>query len=285
MTDEWIEVARGVFQRRYEPMDVSVGVIAGRTGVTVVDTRNNPAEAAEIVRDVEERFALPILPVVNTHAHYDHTFGNQIFAERDIPIYGHRLIPEHFAQYERPRLQKVQEHPESEPDEAWAQVRLTPPTVLIDAPRRIDVGGRVIELRPLPPGHTDTDLAVLVPDVRAWFLGDVVEESGPSMFGSGSYPLDWPGALDVLLERIRPGDVLVPGHGSVIDRDFIVRQASRLRAVADGILAAYSAGVSPEDAALDPALQAWWPESFLRSALRAGYVQLARGERMAGGDA
>ena len=281
VADGWAEVAPGVFQRRYEPVDISVGAIVGNAGITVVDTRNNPAEAEEILRDVADAFALPIVAVVNTHAHYDHTFGNQIFAARGIPIYGHQLIAQHFSQHEGPRLRKVQEQPGSEPDKDWADVRLTPPTVPVSAPLRIDPGGRTIELLPLPAGHTDTDLAVLVPDARAWFLGDVIEESGPPMFGSGSYPLGWPDALEKLLARIPPGDVLVPGHGSAVDREFVERQASRLRSVAEWIGDAHEAGRSLDDVRPDRSLEEYWPESFLRSALEDGYAQLSNAPAIA----
>ncbi|MBS1907035.1 MAG: MBL fold metallo-hydrolase [Actinobacteria bacterium] len=274
MDDEWIPVADGVFQRRYQPLDISIGVIAGPAGL-VVDTRGNPDEAEEILGDVAGAFSRPVVAAINTHAHYDHTFGNQVFVARGIPIYGHHRIPQHFARHEEGRLRTVKERPESEPDKRWADVELTPPTVLVDAPLRIGQGGRVVELRPLAAGHTDTDLAILVPDARTWFLGDVIEQSGPPMFGSGSYPLDWPEALRGLLREIHPADVIVPGHGSVVDRTFVQRQTARLQAVADDIRAAHAAGVASADVRLGSALHEYWPESFLRSAVRDAYAQLS----------
>lgn len=156
---------------------------------------------------------------------------------------------------------------------------LTPPSILVDSALRIQPAGRAIDLLPLRPGHTDTDLAVLVPDARVWFLGDVIEESGPPMFGSGSYPIGWPGALRALLSQILPTDVVVPGHGSPVPRSFVEGQAARLQSVADEIVAQYRLGQSPEDVRLSPVLQASWPVSFLRSAVRAGFAELARGPR------
>jgi len=271
----WAEVGRGVFQRRYEPMDVSVIVVAGPTGLTVVDTRNNPAEAEEVIRDVDARFGLPIVAVVNTHAHYDHTFGNQTFAALpSVPIYGHHRIPQHFADYEGPRLAAQQADSFREPDKDWADVVLTPPDVLVTAPVTQVVGGRTLELIPLGPGHTDTDLAVLVPDCRVWLLGDVIEESGPPMFGSGSYPFTWPAVLAGLLEAIRPGDVIVPGHGAVVDRDFVVRQMEALQKVADTIRASVTTGTTLEDMPADHALFGLWPKVMLESAFARGADQL-----------
>lgn len=60
MTDRtWTQVGDGVYQRRYDPLDVSVGLVIGPCGATVIDTRNNPAEAQEIMNDVAQQFAVP----------------------------------------------------------------------------------------------------------------------------------------------------------------------------------------------------------------------------------
>ena len=210
---QWKQVAQRVFQRRYDPLDITVGAVLGEHGLTVIDTRNNACEAQEIIDDVSARFDLPIVAVINTHAHYDHTFGNQLFAQHSIPIYGHHLIPSHFEEYEKPRLEKVQRSPEAEPEMDWDGVVLTPPTHLLAQPCTLNLGGREVELIPLDAGHTDTELAIHIPDANTWFLGDIIEQSGPPMFGSGAYPLDWPIVLESLLERIQPGDIIVPGHG------------------------------------------------------------------------
>lgn len=271
----WLEVGHGVFHRRYDPMDVSVVVVVGPTGLTVVDTRNNPAEAEEVIRDIARRFDLPIVAVVNTHAHYDHTFGNQSFAALpSVLIYGHHLMPRHFAEYEGPRLTAQQADPSREPDKRWADVVLTPPGELVTARTAVVAGGRTIELIPLEPGHTDTDLAVLVPDCRVWLLGDVIEQSGPPMFGSGSYPLAWPEVLAGLLGVIRPGDVIVPGHGVVVDRDFVERQMAALQTVADTIRSCAAARTSLDDLPDDHALFTLWPRAMLESAFTQGGAQL-----------
>ncbi|WP_368499017.1 MBL fold metallo-hydrolase [Herbiconiux sp. A18JL235] len=275
---DWEQVGAGVFRRRFEPLDVSIGVVVAAGGLTVIDTRNNPAEARELVADVGARFEAPIVAVVNTHAHYDHSFGNQHLASLDgrPPIYGHAMIARHYADHEAPRLEAVQRDPQREPDKSWGEVMLTPPTVEVERAVTIEPGGRPVRLQPLPRGHTDTDLAVLVPDSRVWFVGDVIEESGPPMFGSGSFPLEWPAALDALLALIEPGDVIVPGHGAVVDRDFVVRQRDAFGEMAAFIRSSRAAGLDVEAAAAAaPApLAALWPSSFVASALRAGFAAL-----------
>ena len=76
---EWHTVAPGIHQRRYDPFDISIVVVEGDDGLLVVDTRAEPGEGEQLRDDVRERFGRPVRWVVNTHAHFDHTFGNQVF--------------------------------------------------------------------------------------------------------------------------------------------------------------------------------------------------------------
>lgn len=230
----WTEIADGVFHRRYDPLDISVCLVRGADGLLLVDTRCNAREAEEIVADAAQLGDQPIRWVVNTHAHYDHTFGNQRFTD-GTAIYGHRLIPDHFAAYEAPRLAAWLADPGPQPQHDWRGVTLTPPTHPVSAATTLDIGGRQVLLLPLAPGHTDTDLVVHVPDAGVWIVGDVIEESGPPMYGSGAFPFGWPGVLKDLAARIGVGDVVIPGHGRPVGRDFVLEQARTLRLVADAI--------------------------------------------------
>ncbi|UUX57881.1 MBL fold metallo-hydrolase [Glutamicibacter halophytocola] len=271
---QWIEAGNGVFQRRYDPLDVSIGLVLGPSGAVVIDTRNNPAEALAVIEDVAEGFSLPIMAAINTHAHYDHSFGNQVFKAEGIPIYGHHLIARHYANYEKPHLDKVKNHPGTEPDKSWQEVVLTPPTVPVQAPTTICPGGREIELLPLAPGHTDTDLAVRIPDAGIWFLGDIIEESGPPMFGSGAHPLGWPQVLESLLERIGESDAIIPGHGTPVDRAFVVRQQQQLELLADELSAAHAQEIPAGKIRFSAGLLQIWPAQFLREAVQDVYAQL-----------
>jgi glyoxylase-like metal-dependent hydrolase (beta-lactamase superfamily II) len=274
----WVEVAAGVFQRRYNPLDVSVCVIRGSDGLAVVDTRSSPRQADQILADLRELGNMPVRWVINTHAHYDHCFGNQRFgpgSDRSIPIYGHARVPAHLDACERPLLAEWIARGE-EPAEEWREVVITPPTELVGDRHRLDLRDRAVDLLHLGRGHTDNDLLLHIPDAQAWLLGDLIEESGPPCYGADSFPLDWPVTVTRLLSLLADGDVLVPGHGRPVDPPFARAQQEQLAEVADLIRELHADRV-PVGQALEAGGRRWpLPAGGLAPAIEAGYAQLSR---------
>ena len=260
MTGEvWAEPADGVFLRSYESLDDNICVIRGNDELLVIDSRSSPTEASELQADLRALAPAEVTCLVNTHAHFDHTFGNQNFASGtadDVPIFGHCLLPDHLAEYESPRLDAWRHGVGNEPFRDWSDVVITGPTTLVAEETSLSIGSRAVELIPLGPGHTDTDLVVHVPDAHVWIVGDVVEASGPPMFGSGCFPLDFPRSLENLLGRIGVGDMVIPGHGPVVDRGFVERQLLDISQMSAQIRAHHSAGRTVDEAL---AHQTGWP--------------------------
>ena len=85
--DGWVEIGDRVFVRRYEFYDQNIGVVLGRGEALLIDTRATYGQAREILDDVRSLTADPVTVVVDTHGHWDHTFGNAIF--RPATIWGH----------------------------------------------------------------------------------------------------------------------------------------------------------------------------------------------------
>src|SRR5260370_14392870 len=54
--------------------------IIGQRDVLVVDTGTSPAAARAFLEDLKAITSKPVRYVVNTHFHYDHTDGNQVYA-------------------------------------------------------------------------------------------------------------------------------------------------------------------------------------------------------------
>jgi glyoxylase-like metal-dependent hydrolase (beta-lactamase superfamily II) len=255
----WNEVAANLFHRRYQPLDVSVCVVRGADGFGVVDTRSSPRQADQLRADLRELGGLPVRWVVNTHAHFDHCFGNQRFTPA--PIYGHVRMSAHLDQFERPEL-------------ADPEVTITPPTHLVDRQNEIAVGDRLVELIHLGRGHTDNDLVVHVPDAAAWLVGDLVEESGPPSYGPDSFPLEWPLTAARLLALNSDRDVLVPGHGQPVGPPFAQAQQAQLAEVARLIRELHTAGIPAGEAVAAGGTRWPLPAIDLAAAVEAAYTQL-----------
>nr|WP_240898382.1 MBL fold metallo-hydrolase [Agromyces luteolus] len=273
----WNEIVPDVFSRRYPQDDITVTVVRGTRGLLLVDTGSSPTDAALIDADVKQLGEVKW--VVNTHAHYDHTFGNQHFAaaSRAVPIYGHHLLPAHLNDYERPRLAAWRAGTGSEPPRDWHDVIITPPTRLVHERSWLDLGDRRVELIPLDRGHTDSDLVIHVPAIDdstgAWIVGDVIEEPGPPMYGSGCFPMRWPRTLADVLDEIGEDDIIVPGHGRTVSRAFGVAQLAVLESTAALILEHYQAGHNVDQALADQ--DAWaQPAATLALAVQNGYREL-----------
>lgn len=235
----WNEIVPNVFSRRYQDDDITITVVRGQRGLLLVDTGSSPIAAARIDGDVKQLGE--VRWVVNTHAHYDHTFGNQHFVshpDRRMKTYGHHLLPTHLDEYERPRLAAWRDGTSSEPARDWHDVVITPPDHPVTERSWLDLGETSVELIPLEPGHTDGDLILRVParsgsSCDAWIVGDVMEEPGPPMYGSGCFPMRWPRTLSALLAQIREQDIIIPGHGRWVSRKFGVAQLAALHETAE----------------------------------------------------
>jgi glyoxylase-like metal-dependent hydrolase (beta-lactamase superfamily II) len=278
MEREWHEVGERVFRKRFDPCDVTVTAVVGTDGVAVVDTRCSVAEAREVAEQIRRFTSAPVRWVVNTHAHFDHTWGNAEFvAPRQDPparIWGHASLPARF-DLDDPFVADILRKMRAAGPEWAAQVaglELVPPTELVHESATIDLGGRLLELRHHGRGHTDADLWIRIPDAGVVLAGDLVEESGPPAFGLDSFPMQWAATLERALDWMGPDAIIVPGHGEPVGREFVSTQRGMIDAVAREIARLHAADVKAADA---PA-EGTWPLTTkeLRDAIARGYAEL-----------
>lgn len=212
---------------RYELFDQTIGIVIGAEGVVVIDTRTSHRRADELISDLRNLTRLPIAHVVNTHMHFDHTFGNARF--RPSPIWGHVRCASGMREGgEAARRRITEQLPELA--EELAEVEIVPPDQLLSDSALLDLGDRQLELRFLGRGHTDNDIVVLVPDAEVLFAGDLLENGAPPSFGD-AFPLAWAKTGARLLDLAE--SVVAPGHGEVADRRFAEQQVGALAVLAD----------------------------------------------------
>jgi glyoxylase-like metal-dependent hydrolase (beta-lactamase superfamily II) len=227
------EVAPAVFVLRYPVLDVSVVLVLGEEAAAVVDTLSTEAQARELMSEVRAVTGLPLV-LVNTHHHFDHSFGNAVLAEGDRPIWAHeeaaRALREEGARWQRQWYEMFLPH-DAALAEGLAAVEVRPPDRTVHTQATVDLGGRTLDLLHLGRGHTDGDIVVCVPDASVMAAGDLVESAGPPGFGD-AYPLEWPETLGALLRLLTPTTVVVPGHGPPVDVDFVRAQHDDLTELA-----------------------------------------------------
>jgi glyoxylase-like metal-dependent hydrolase (beta-lactamase superfamily II) len=227
MNEEWQEVGDRVYVRRHESFDMNTGLIVGDGHCLVLDTRTSHEEAADLVEAVRRITAAP-WTVVNSHAHFDHYFGNAIF--RPAEIWGHVRCAEEIESHgERHRADVIERLPQRR--EELEQVTIVPPDHTFAVTATLDVGGRIVHLRHFGLGHSSNDVVVHAPDAGVVFAGDLIEEGAPPAFGD-SYPLDWPATVAAMLAEM-PEPVVVPGHGAVVGRAYAQAQHAELALVAE----------------------------------------------------
>ena len=76
------KVADGVWAAVAAPaykVNCNTAIIEDDDGVTVVDTHSKPSAARVIVQRLRELTRKPVRFVVNTHFHWDHWHGNEVY--------------------------------------------------------------------------------------------------------------------------------------------------------------------------------------------------------------
>jgi glyoxylase-like metal-dependent hydrolase (beta-lactamase superfamily II) len=277
------EVADRVWVARHAWFDVNVTVVGGERGLLVVDTHASAAAAAQVVEEVRALGAGDVVGVVNTHEHFDHCFGNGTFrtAYGEVPIHAHEAAAASMAAAGE-RVKRLYDDEPDDPhrDEVQATDVVVPDHTFSSA-RVVDLGDRYVELVHPGRGHTSGDLVVRVPDADVVLLGDLIEESAEREatpgFGPDCWPLEWPLSLDVVLGLTTTSSVVVPGHGAVVDREFLEIQRNDI-----GILAETLRDLAGRGVPVGEALAAgdWpFPEKYLADAVTRGYEQLPRSQK------
>jgi cyclase len=278
------KVAEGIYQfsvSDYGDVGLSGNSVAiiGKEGVLFFDTAGTPATARVILQELKKITAQPVRYVVNSHWHWDHWGGNEVFkaAFPDVQIISHQktremmmhdavdwnreylatAIPDHIKQIDDAvaKAEVSSSSPESlarlkglaDADREFLQQKRTItntfPNQVFSESMRIYLGDRevqVLHARAITPG----DAFIYLPKERILLTGDILVYPIPFAIG-GTYPAMWIEAL----ERLKSLDphVIVPGHGPVErDQTFLDQNIKLFLRVHEDVARAKALGSSLE---------------------------------------
>jgi glyoxylase-like metal-dependent hydrolase (beta-lactamase superfamily II) len=187
----------------------NVTVIGTIEGTLVVDSMALVRQGERILERATALGGKPVVALINTHYHLDHTHGNPAF-----PV-GTKVVS----------TARTLDHLRTIDGAWWADSPakdLLPNYTFTDT-WSATYGQRTIRAIHPGPGHTDGDLVLLLVEDRVLVAGD--------LFVNGMYPnidleggasvRDWPATLDRVLAL--DFDMVVPGHGPLATRADLLR--------------------------------------------------------------
>jgi len=248
------------------------GFIAGREGLLIIDTFQQPSGAAWVVEQAQRLTGKRPTHVLLTHFHGDHSGGLAGFQlagegpEIIMTVKTRQLIWE---RYQQPREQ------DGSPFLSVRQ-RFLAPTMLLPeegGPVPLDLGGRTVQIE-RRAGHTPSDLAVRVEDPHILFDGDLIWKDVFPNFAD-ALPDVWEKQAREILQE--PELIHVTGHGDVARSRDLANYPKMLDEVEAAARKAHQAGRELKEAAADfnlpPSLGKWllFNASQYETAFRAWY--------------
>jgi cyclase len=258
----------------------NASIIVNDNDVVLVDDHASPAAAWVLLDELKEITNKPVRTVINTHFHYDHAHGNQVFGS-EVDIIGHEFTRDMLLgnlgtkSIEMPlyknyvaglpqQIENLKKRIAAEPDAArkatlqtqlqaaennrasQAELKPTPPNVTLQTRMTLHRGDREIQIRFLGRAHTAGDVVVYLPKEKVVITGDMLTTALSNM--SDAFVNEWPATLDEVKKL--DFDTVLPGHGDAFtDKAKIDYFQAYLRDVWTEVSRLKKQGVSAEEAA------------------------------------
>jgi len=217
----------------------NIAAIVEPDGVALIDS-SVPPKAAELKAAVGRLSDRPVRFLLNTHWHFDHTGGNEIFGQSGTVIVAHHNCRKRLATEQTIAFLDVKFPPSPKP---------ALPVVTFGDTGTVHHGDTVIEAVYIPSAHTDTDAVYRLSRFDVVHTGD--------LFFNGFYPLidystggdleGWIVGLKKVLEMAGPKTQIIPGHGPMAKKADLAVFRDMLTQVRDRIKPLVEKGKSLEE--------------------------------------
>lgn len=252
-------------------------IIINDNDVLLVDSHISAAAGWALLEELKQITDKPVRYQVNTHFHFDHLHGNQIYPD-SVEIIGHEFTRaqvvsgksksgrayDSFVGTLPEQIEELSAQADAETDpakkseltaqlkhqrlhkEATDAVEPTPPTTTLSQRLTLHRGGREIQILFFGRAHTGGDVVVFLPEEKVLITGDMVTGGIPYM-GDG-YANEWVDTLEHL--KALDFEVILGGHGvAVRDREHLEHLQDYMRDFWTKAGEAHAKGLSVEEGA------------------------------------
>lgn len=248
--------------------------IATRKGVVMIDTGKAPSLAAEYRKIVEREFGRKdFVYVINTHYHFDHSNGNEVFA--DAEIIAHESSPEKMRDFQkgldgfidsrrtmRERYQSQLANAEPGSNDAIGandsvytlgimiqdledDFQVTLPSVTFRDRMTLDLGDVTLRLVYFGEGlHTGDDILIHCPEEKLLFTGDLFYKGTMTVAFRAQFDVErWMEALDYVLDDMNQVELVFDTHNGRMKGSFVALWRDYLVALWEGVNEAKEQGL------------------------------------------
>jgi cyclase len=178
----------------------NVTVLVAEDGVVLVDDKF-AMEHDGIMTELRRITDQPVLYVINTHLHQDHSGGNAALQALSAKVVAHENARRTMAETQDTGL----------------------PNITLEEHLRLYHGEFVLDLYYLGRGHTDGDIVIHLPEQRIVLMGDLFATWEPYVhlihYAAGGSLREWSRTLERALAL--DFDTVIPGHSGVTDRSHL----------------------------------------------------------------
>ncbi len=171
----------------------------------------------------------PILYILNTHFHFDHTDGNNAFGKNGIKIIAHDNVRKRllFDQNISAPMDVIQS---KYPFHALPYITFSDSLTIHEEEEEIKIFH-------VNNAHTDTDSFIEFEKDNVYHTGDIFVRYGFPFIddNNGGNILGIIKAVNVLIERTNDSTIIIPGHGPISNRKDLIIYRNNLQVIVDRI--------------------------------------------------
>jgi glyoxylase-like metal-dependent hydrolase (beta-lactamase superfamily II) len=227
-------------------LDVNVSAIVSNVGIVIIDTNRSPKIMEKIKKEIENIFGRnDFIYVINTHGHWDHCSGNQLYD--NAKIIGHKNCVEYISHNTtdsplniwllEQRISKMRYELTIQRESAanltekrsniigWDLVIQdlkndfirTPPTITFSDSLILNVGDLTLKMIYCGNAHTNNDIFIYIPEEKLVFTSDMFTTE--SRFGFSINKLVDAqriiSSMETIIQDKNGVEYIIPGHGEL----------------------------------------------------------------------